>query len=525
MLSIPILDRLSVRDYQGLILTILFFAFESLVRIIVTILPSFVIKGIDIFIATVFPWLSKNENNPHVSPLEQAESFDQMMQIWKKYEFEQHVVRTRDDYLLCVHRIPDVINHQQKRTKQLPLKPSKRSSDKTSKIHVIDNLDNFDQQFPPVHGYATKPVVLLYHGFLMSSEVWVCNVDEYRNLPLLLAEKGYDVWLGNARGNKYSQNHLWRNPRYHEFWAFSLNEYALYDLPDVVDYILDHTGVHNLTYIGFSQGTAQAFAGLSINPALNRKINLFIAMAPATTPKGLHHPLIDAFVKATPSVIYLLFGRKTPLKLALFWQRIISPPMFVKVIDSSVGFLFGWTGRNMTPDQKLVSYQHLYSLTSVKSLVHWFQIIRTGRFQMFDELPSRLPYHTSNAVADHVPPRFTTKQIKTPIAIFYGGSDSLVDFNVLSADLPSPLAYVKAIERWEHLDFLWAEKIEDIVFPDILKLLQHFNPVTEEGKLDNNSKLDINNKSTSSTRVVSEDDDEDDIDTDQSSTTDKKLGN
>lgn len=97
---------------------------------------------------------------------------------------------------------------------------------------------------------------------------------------------------------------------------------------------------------------------------------------------------------------------------------------------------------------------------------------------MFDELPSRLPYHTSNAVMDHVPPRFPTKQIKTPIAIFYGGSDSLVDFSVLAADLPSPLAYVKAIERWEHLDFLWAEEIENVVFPDILKLLNHFNQPT-----------------------------------------------
>lgn len=124
-----------------------------------------------------------------------------------------------------------------------------------------------------------------------------------------------------------------------------------------------------MTYIGFSQGTAQAFAGLSINPDLNKKINLFIALAPATTPKGLHHPLIDAFVKATPSVIYLLFGRKTPLKLALFWQRVISPPMFVKLIDGAVNFLFGWRGHSISDEQKLVSYQHLYSLTSVKSLV------------------------------------------------------------------------------------------------------------------------------------------------------------
>ncbi|KAF7723591.1 cholesterol esterase [Apophysomyces ossiformis] len=309
--------------------------------------------------------------------------------------------------------------------------------------------------------------------------LWVCNVDEHRNLPFLLAQRGYDVWMGNARGNKYSQAHMRLNPQHVDFWQFCLNEYAMYDLPGIVDYILEVTGAPSLTYIGFSQGTAQAFAGLSISHKLNNKINLFIALAPATTPKGLHHPLIDAFVKATPSVVYLIFGRMTPLKLALFWQRIISPPMFVKLIDSSVGFLFGWRGHNMLPDQKLVSYQHLYSLTSVKSLVHWFQIIRTGRFQMFDEMPSRLPYHAVNTVMDHIPPRFPTKQITTPIAIFYGGSDSLVDFDVLSADLP-PLAYVKSIKEWEHLDFLWAENIETLVHPDILILLQHFNPTSKK---------------------------------------------
>lgn len=36
------------------------------------------------------------------------------------------------------------------------------------------------------------------------------------------------------------------------------------------------------------------------------------------------------------------------------------------------------------------------------------------------------------------------------MAIFYGGSDSLVEFEVLSADLPE-LAFVKEIAEWEHL--------------------------------------------------------------------------
>lgn len=107
-------------------------------------------------------------------------------------------------------------------------------------------------------------------------------------------------------------------------------------------------------------------------------------------------------------------------------------------------------------------------------LQHWFQIIRTGRFQMYDEIPSLLPFRSQEG-SDHVPPRFPTKQIKTPIAIFYGGSDSLVNFEVLSADLPE-LAYVKYIAEWEHLDFLWAEGVELHVWPDVLRLVSSFNP-------------------------------------------------
>jgi lysosomal acid lipase/cholesteryl ester hydrolase len=94
---------------------------------------------------------------------------------------------------------------------------------------------------------------------------------------------------------------------------------------------------------------------------------------------------------------------------------------------------------------------------------------------MYDEMPSLLPFHSNNDSSDHVPPRFPTKQIKTPIAIFYGGSDSLVNFEVLSADLPD-LAYVKYIAEWEHLDFLWAEGVELHVWPDVIRLVSSFNP-------------------------------------------------
>jgi lysosomal acid lipase/cholesteryl ester hydrolase len=43
----------------------------------------------------------------------------------------------------------------------------------------------------------------------------------------------------------------------------------------------------NLTYIGFSQGTALGFAGLSMSKKLQSQVNLFVALAPATKPMGL----------------------------------------------------------------------------------------------------------------------------------------------------------------------------------------------------------------------------------------------
>lgn len=130
----------------------------------------------------------------------------------------------------------------------------------------------------------------------MCSEVWVCNPDHVECLAFTLAEAGYDVWLGililllgNTRGNKYSCKHRSLKPSMESFWDFSMDELARHDLPDAVDvfhvlikYILKVTGAPSLSYVGFSQGSAQGFASLSVNFDLNKKINLFIALSPAT---------------------------------------------------------------------------------------------------------------------------------------------------------------------------------------------------------------------------------------------------
>lgn len=200
------------------------------------------------------------------------------------------------------------------------------------------------------------------------------------------------------------------------------------------------------------------------------------------SPKGVASGTVDSFVKASPDILYLAFGRKAILASATMWQSILYPPIFVRLIDTSLRFLFNWTAVNISPDQKLASYPHLYSYTSTKSVVHWFQIIRNGVFQMYDdEAPSPI---TSNRSKYYKVAKFPTRNIKTPIVLVWGGSDSLVDINVMLKELPRH-TIAKEIPHYEHLDFLWASSVDKLVFPHVFEALdKHANTNTTSTALE-----------------------------------------
>lgn len=249
-----------------------------------------------------------------------------------------------------------------------------------------------------------------------------------------------------------------------------MDEFAFHDIPDSIDYILATTSQPSLSYIGFSQGTAQAFAALSIHPTLNDKVDVFIALAPAMSPAGLYNGVVDALIKASPEVIFLAFGRRILLSSATMWQALLYPPIFVRIIDMSLLFLFNWSAKNINPHQKLAAYPHLYSYTSTKSVVHWFQIIRNKSFQMYDD-DVQLRLSIGAGERYYKVAKFPTRNIKTPIVLMYGGSDSLVDIDVMLKELPKHTT-AKEIPHFEHLDFLWAQDVDNLVFPGVFEALE-----------------------------------------------------
>ncbi len=112
---------------------------------------------------------------------------------------------------------------------------------------------------------------------------WILNGPQ--SLAYILADLGYDVWMNNSRGNRYSRHHIFLDAdddkQAEQFWDYSFEEMAKYDQPALFKFILGKTGVQKIAYIGHSQGTTQMFCALSENLEFFKKhMNLFIALAP-----------------------------------------------------------------------------------------------------------------------------------------------------------------------------------------------------------------------------------------------------
>ena len=101
--------------------------------------------------------------------------------------------------------------------------------------------------------------------------------------------------MGNVRGNCYSKKHTKIKVSSDKFWDFSLDQMAKYDIPAMIDYVLEATQQRHVFYVGHSQGSMLMMAALSENEDLAHKIKVNFALAPISRMNNVKGKDTDPF--------------------------------------------------------------------------------------------------------------------------------------------------------------------------------------------------------------------------------------
>lgn len=141
-----------------------------------------------------------------------------------------------------------------------------------------------------------------------------------QGLAFILADAGYDVWMGNARGNTHSRKHLYLSPKKKQFWQFSWHEIGQIDLPTMINFALGKTGESRLHYIGHSQGTTSFFVmgALDNGRTMMPKIKSMQALAPVAFMSNCKSPFVRAFSPFITSLSVSVFYNDLTDELSTF---------------------------------------------------------------------------------------------------------------------------------------------------------------------------------------------------------------
>eukprot|EP00118_Oscarella_pearsei_P002176 m.9750 g.9750 ORF g.9750 m.9750 type:complete len:392 (+) comp21603_c0_seq1:31-1206(+) len=348
--------------------------------------------------------------------------------------------------------------------------------------HWVTTADGFILNLQQIPGDKSgksvqpRPVFFLQHGLLGASTNFLTNTRD-RCLAFLLADAGFDVWLGNVRGNTYSTNHTHLDPKDPEFWAWSWDEMVQYDLPTMIGYVLNQTGQSQLYYAGHSQGTLIAFTGFSTNPWLASRIKAFFALAPVV--KLGHIKGLDEFLSwFTPEIhdLFKILGVRdflpTTEVIKILAQYFCDIQKFGEKVCSNCLFILGGFDKANINESRLPIYlSHNPAGTSVQNMVHFAQGARGDSYQKYD-------YGSREENMKHygqaVPPLYNLTTLRVPTYTYSGSADFLADPTDVSwlIEQLSPLGVLMQhtkIEGYEHFDFLWAMNVADKVYSDIIR--------------------------------------------------------
>ncbi|XP_063388930.1 lysosomal acid lipase/cholesteryl ester hydrolase-like [Cydia fagiglandana] len=321
--------------------------------------------------------------------------------------------------------------------------------------------------------------VLLTHGLGGDADLYV--IRGHGSLGIALADKGYDVWLLNNRGTKFSRRHSELDPdKDKKFWDFSFDKMGYYDLAATIDFVLNQTGEEKILAIGHSQGASQFFALTSLRPEYNEKVKLFLALAPGVYFFNMP-TLFKVIAGAGPLLLQLLEtlgieelckdrGALLTLIQTICTKGIISYEVCVKGV---IFPFFGYNPEGFELSFLRTLFGHAPSGFSRKCLKHFDQLYLRKKFSQFDYgvLENLSKYGSLN------PPDYDLSKVTANVALMAGKNDTLILVNnlkLLQENLPN-VVHLEVIAETNHIDFVLSGEAVKYIFPSIFSLLQNYD--------------------------------------------------
>ncbi|KAK9503556.1 hypothetical protein O3M35_010089 [Rhynocoris fuscipes] len=325
--------------------------------------------------------------------------------------------------------------------------------------------------------------VLFQIGLSTTSDCWLLT-GRKTDLAFQLADAGYDVWLGDRRGNWYSREHVKYKPNSKEFWDFSFHESGMYDLPVFIDGIIHNTEYSKIIYVGHSMGCTEFFVLMSVRPEYNEKIKLAILLAPVAIPtpvQELKSPLLRASITLAGPSLYKTGMQQRLFELTprdpLFMETLrqcCGPSDFQPICLTVFGLSFGEDRRNYNltlMGDKLFQWP---GGASLKTEYHITQIFKR-EFSFFDYgMSENLRRYNSTK-----PPMYPLERVTAPIAMYWGENDVFLDqkgIDKLVSRLPNVIKVHKVEDpMYNHMDFLWGLNTNDLVNYKLIDFLNNYN--------------------------------------------------
>uniref|UniRef100_M3XZC8 Lipase n=1 Tax=Mustela putorius furo TaxID=9669 RepID=M3XZC8_MUSPF len=329
---------------------------------------------------------------------------------------------------------------------------------------------------------GSRPVVYLQHALFADNASWLEN---YANgsLGFLLADAGYDVWMGNSRGNTWSRRHRTLSITEEKFWAFSFDEMAKYDLPAIVDLIVNKTGQEKLYFIGHSLGTTIGFVAFSTMPELAQRIKINFALGPVVSFK---YPIRNTkykwkWISKNPyswdegNVKKPETGKEPTLKICnnkILWV----------ICSELMSLQAGYDKKNMNMSRMDVYMSHVPTGSSMQNILHIkkhvFQLYRSDEFRAYDCVGGSVSLefiHGSHYTSR--PLLYDLTAMKVPTAMWVWGHDSLVMFRDVARVIPQirNLQYFDLLPDWNHFDFIWGLDAPQRVYSKIIALMKSYS--------------------------------------------------